>query len=51
VLCFAAKTVVDHADEAKDNALQLGGAILSARFVAKAIPDVLAVCIAKRDRR
>lgn len=51
VLCFAAKTVVDHADEAKDDSLQLGGAILSARFVAKAIPEVLSGCVAKRDRR
>lgn len=44
VLCFAAKTVVDHADEAKGNALQQGGAILSARFVVKAIEQVLASC-------
>ncbi|MER9299985.1 hypothetical protein NKI38_26325 [Mesorhizobium sp. M0621] len=52
VLCFAAKTVVDHADEAKGDKLQQGGAILSARFVAKAIPVVLAECGgAKTGRR
>jgi adenosylhomocysteine nucleosidase len=42
VLCFAAKTVVDHADEAKSDDLQQSGAILSARFVAKAISEILA---------
>lgn len=41
VLCFAAKTVVDHADEAKSNDLQQGGAILSARFVVNAIEALL----------
>lgn len=44
VLCFAAKTVVDHADEAKDNSHQQPGAILSARFVVKAIEEVLGSC-------
>lgn len=39
--CFAAKTVVDLADEKKDAKLQKAGAILSARFVAKAIPLLL----------
>lgn len=41
VICFAAKTVVDHADEAKGDKLQQAGAILSARFIAKAIPALL----------
>ncbi len=50
VLCFAAKTVVDHADEAKGDGLQQAGAILSARFVAKAIPEVLAGCGVKNAR-
>lgn len=44
VLCFVAKTVVDHADEAKGDGLQQGGAILSARFVVKAIQEVLLHC-------
>ena len=38
---FAAKTVVDHADEAKKSNLQQAGAILSARFVVKAIRALL----------
>jgi len=42
VICFAAKTVVDHADEAKSGDLQQAGAILSARFVVKAIRALLA---------
>ncbi|MNS41255.1 5'-methylthioadenosine/S-adenosylhomocysteine nucleosidase [compost metagenome] len=41
VICFAAKTVVDHADEAKDSKLQQAGAILSARFVIQAIAKIL----------
>lgn len=41
VVCFAAKTVVDHADERKDAKLQQAGAILSARFVVKAIRHLL----------
>lgn len=41
VICFAAKTVVDHADEAKNSDYQHGGAILSARFVVKAIGELL----------
>jgi nucleoside phosphorylase/CheY-like chemotaxis protein len=40
IICFAAKTVVDHATEAKSNDLQLAGAILSARFVVKAIDEI-----------
>ena len=44
VLCFAAKTVVDHADEAKDSKLQQAGAILSARFTVKAIEEILFSC-------
>lgn len=44
VACFAAKTVVDHADEAKGGTPQQPGAILSARFAVEAIrrllPDV-----------
>lgn len=42
VICFAAKTVVDHADERKDAKLQQAGAVLSARFVVKAIAQLLA---------
>lgn len=41
VTTFAAKTVVDHADEAKASGLQHAGAILSARFVIKAIEALL----------
>jgi adenosylhomocysteine nucleosidase len=41
VICFAAKTVVDHADERKDAKLQQAGAILSARFVVKAIEQLV----------
>jgi nucleoside phosphorylase len=41
VMCFAAKTVVDHANEAKSNDLQQAGAILSARFVVQAIRILL----------
>ena len=41
VAVFAAKTVVDHADEAKANDLQHAGSILSARFVIKAIEVLL----------
>lgn len=40
VKCFAAKTVVDHADEAKGDGWQKPGAILSARFVVKAIEQL-----------
>ncbi len=49
-LCFAAKTVVDHADEAKGDELQQGGAILSARFLVTAIPVVLGQCRASGER-
>lgn len=38
---FAAKTVVDHANEAKASDLQQAGAILSARFVVEAIKQLL----------
>lgn len=41
VICFAAKTVVDLADEAKGDDLQQAGAILSARFVIQAIEALL----------
>ena len=41
VICFAAKTVVDLADEAKGDNIQQAGAILSARFVVEAIRDLL----------
>lgn len=41
VICFAAKTVVDHADERKDAKLQQSGAILSARFAVQAIAELL----------
>lgn len=49
VICFAAKTVVDHADEAKNSDLQQGGAILSARFVVKAISDLLASSVLGKE--
>lgn len=42
VTCFAAKTVVDHADEAKGATPQQPGAILSARFAIEAIRRLLA---------
>jgi hypothetical protein len=51
VLCFAAKTVVDHADEAKGDGMQQDGAILSARFMSKAIPVVLAECATPANGR
>lgn len=38
---FAAKTVVDHATEEKGDVIQQAGAILSARFVVKAIERIL----------
>lgn len=41
VICFAAKTVVDHANEAKGDSIQQAGAILSARFVVKAVDRLL----------
>jgi adenosylhomocysteine nucleosidase len=41
VICFAAKTVVDHANEAKGDDMQEPGAILSARFVIEAINRLL----------
>jgi len=41
VICFAAKTVVDHADEAKGATPQQPGAILSARFAVEAIGRLL----------
>jgi nucleoside phosphorylase len=41
VICFAAKTVVDHANEAKGDSIQQAGAILSARFVVKAVERLL----------
>jgi adenosylhomocysteine nucleosidase len=41
VICFAAKTVVDLADEAKGDDIQQAGAILSARFVVQAIEALL----------
>lgn len=39
--CFAAKTVVDLADEEKDDSVHQYGTILSARFVAKALHELL----------
>lgn len=39
--CFAAKTVVDHANEEKSDDHQKAGAILSARFVVEAIAELL----------
>lgn len=41
VICFAAKTVVDLANEEKSDDIQQAGAILSARFVVKAIDSLL----------
>ncbi|MBB5722654.1 nucleoside phosphorylase [Loktanella ponticola] len=41
VSCFAAKTVVDLANEDKGDDLHHSGAVFSARFVAKAIPRIL----------
>ncbi len=41
VICFAAKTVVDHGNEAKESKLQQAGSLLSARFVIKAIEQLL----------
>jgi nucleoside phosphorylase len=41
VNCFAAKTVVDLANEAKGDDLHQDGAIFSARFVAQAIERIL----------
>ena len=46
VICFAAKTVVDLADEAKGDDIQEAGAILSARFVVKAIEALLIPLVA-----
>lgn len=40
-MCFAAKTVVDLANEAKGDDLHHAGAVFSARFVAKAIQRIL----------
>ena len=41
VIVFAAKTVVDHANENKADDMQQAGAILSARFVVKALARLL----------
>lgn len=41
VIVFAAKTVVDHANENKADDLQQAGAILSARFVVRAVARLL----------
>lgn len=41
VSCFAAKAVVDLANEAKGDDLHHAGAVFSARFVSKAIPRIL----------
>jgi len=45
VHCFAAKVVTDMADEEKDDALQIEGAVLSARFVVRAISKVFDAAI------
>lgn len=41
IRCFAAKTVVDLADEKKDDRLHHDGTLLSARFVAAAVSELL----------
>lgn len=41
VSCFAAKSVVDLANEAKGDDLHHAGSVFSARFVSKAIPRIL----------
>lgn len=40
-LFFGAKTVVDFADSEKGDALHIAGSILSARFITKAIPQIM----------
>jgi adenosylhomocysteine nucleosidase len=42
VVCFAAKTVVDHANESKADDIHQAGAILSARFVVAGITKIMA---------
>lgn len=41
IKCFAAKTVVDLADEKKDDSLHHDGTLLSARFVSSAVAELL----------